>query len=120
MFNGPNQSSGVNLEKHFVKEELIILENIHDSSGTPGDFQFQSIGGGSGAQTSTNLPQITGKLVQIKEEVKKQQTHANEAIQLNQPSITDDSKAYEESENLTENSQNINVKVAAPAPAIVI
>jgi hypothetical protein len=56
MFNGPNQSSGVNLEKHFVKEELIILENIHDSSGTPGDFQFQSIGGGSGAQTSTNLP----------------------------------------------------------------
>ena len=33
-----SNSSGVNLEKHFVKEELIILENIHDSSGTPGDF----------------------------------------------------------------------------------
>jgi hypothetical protein len=29
-----------NLEKHFVKEELVILENINDSSGTPGDFQF--------------------------------------------------------------------------------
>ena len=33
-----NSTSGANLEKHYVKEELIILENIHDSSGTPGDF----------------------------------------------------------------------------------
>ena len=35
-----NKSSGsmANLEKHFVKEELVILENINDSSGTPGDF----------------------------------------------------------------------------------
>ncbi len=46
-----NSTSGANLEKHFVKEELIILENIHDSSGTPGDFQFQSMNG-----TVTNLP----------------------------------------------------------------
>ena len=32
--------SMANLEKHFVREELVILENINDSSGNPGDFQF--------------------------------------------------------------------------------
>jgi len=40
-----SNASGVNLEKHFVKEELIILENLHDSSGTPGDFQFLTTNG---------------------------------------------------------------------------
>ena len=45
MGNGGGQipqmtGSMANLEKHFVREELVILENINDSSGNPGDFQF--------------------------------------------------------------------------------
>ena len=34
----PNNTFGVNFEKHLMKEELIIFENINDYSGTPGTF----------------------------------------------------------------------------------